>query len=63
MAISVGDWQGGSSTEKKGRDGGMEHTWSLIVVGVEPAGEPGEEGHFDKEDDGVQQRLWVEAFR
>ena len=40
----------------------MERTWSLIVVGVEAAGEPSKDGHFDEENDGVQQRLWVEAF-
>ena len=39
----------------------MGRTWSLIVVGVEAAGEPREDGHFDEKDDGVQQRLGVEA--
>jgi hypothetical protein len=51
-----------SAGRRSGEEAGSGRTRSFIVVCVEPAGEPGEESHLDNEDDGMQQRLEVEAF-
>ena len=44
-----------------GERGVGSRTWSLIVVRVEAADEPGEEGHLDEEDDRMEEWL-LETF-
>jgi hypothetical protein len=40
-----------------GYDEGSRHTRALVIVGIEAAGQPCDEGHLDEEDNGVEERL------
>jgi len=51
----LGDGVGDTTEDGVGHHHGKHR--SFIVVGVEPAGEPGEDRHLDKEDDGMKKGL------